>query len=80
VTSLITDKSRVIVLNYPNNPTGAVLPYEEIAVLAKIAVVRDLIVISDEVYKKIVYDGSRRYCLAAFPGMQERTLIVNSFS
>jgi aminotransferase len=80
VTSLITDKSRVIVLNYPNNPTGAVLPYDEIAVLAKIAVERDLIVISDEVYEKIVYDDSRHYCLAAFPGMRERTLIVNSFS
>jgi len=80
VMSLITEKSRVIVLNYPNNPTGAVLPYEEIAALAKIAVERDLIVISDEVYEKIVYDGSRHYCLAAFPGMRERTLVVNSFS
>jgi aminotransferase len=80
VTSLITEKSRVIVLNYPNNPTGVVLPYDQIAVLAKIAVERDLIVISDEVYEKIVYDGSRHYCLAAFPGMRERTLVVNSFS
>ena len=80
VTSLITEKSRVIVLNYPNNPTGAVLPYEEITALAKIAVERDLIVISDEVYEKIVYDGSRHYCLATFPGMRERTLVVNSFS
>lgn len=80
VTSLITDKSHVIMLNYPNNPTGAVLPYDEIAVLAKIAVERDLIVISDEVYEKIVYDGSRHYCLATFPGMRERTLVVNSFS
>ena len=80
VMSLITEKSRVIVLNSPNNPTGAVLPYDEIAGLAKIAVERDLIVISDEVYEKIVYDGSRHYCLAGFPGMRERTLVVNSFS
>jgi len=79
VTSLITDKSRVIVLNYPNNPTAAMLPYDEIAVLAKIAVKRDLIVISDEVYEKIVYDCSRHYCLAALPGMLERTLVANSF-
>ena len=49
----------MIVLNYPNNPTAAMLPYDEIAVLAKIAVKRDLIVISDEVYEKIVYDGNR---------------------
>lgn len=80
VTSLITKRSRVIVLNYPNNPTGAMPSYEEIATLAKIAVERDLTVISDEVYEKIVYDGSRHYCLATFPGMRERTLVVNSFS
>ncbi len=80
VMSLITDKSRVMILNYPNNPTGAVLTYDEVAALAKIAVEHDLIVISDEVYEKIVYDGSRHYCLAAFPGMRERTLVVNSFS
>lgn len=80
VTSSITDKSRVIILNYPNNPTGAVLSYKEAAELAKIAVKHDLIVISDEVYEKIVYDGAKHYCFAAFPGMRERTLVVNSFS
>jgi aminotransferase len=80
VMSLITGKSRVIILNYPNNPTGAVLSYDEVAALAKIAVERDLIVISDEVYEKIIYDNAKHYCLATFPGMRERTLIVNSFS
>jgi aspartate/methionine/tyrosine aminotransferase len=80
VMSLITDRSRVIILNYPNNPTGAVLSYDEVAALAKIAVERDLIVISDEVYEKIIYDGTKHYCLATFPGMRERTLVVNSFS
>jgi aminotransferase len=80
VTSLVTDKSCVIILNYPNNPTGAVLSYDEVAVLAKIAVERDMIVISDEVYEKIIYDGAKHYCLATFPGMRERTLVVNSFS
>jgi aminotransferase len=80
VTSLITDKSRVMILNYPNNPTGTVLSREEIAALAKIAVERDLIVISDEVYEKIVYDNAEHHCLATFPGMRERTLVVNSFS
>jgi aminotransferase len=80
VTSLITKKSRVMILNYPNNPTGAVLSYKELAALAKIAMERDLIVISDEVYEKIVYDGEKHYCLATFPGMRERTLVVNSFS
>jgi len=80
VTSLITDKSRVMILNYPNNPTGAVLSYDEVAALAKIAVERDLIVISDEVYEKIIYDDAKHCCVATFPGMHERTLVVNSFS
>jgi len=80
VTSLITDKSRVIILNYPNNPTGAVLSHDEISSLVKIAVERDMIVISDEVYEKIIYDAAKHYCLATFKGMQERTLVINSFS
>lgn len=80
VTSLITDKSRVMILNYPNNPTGAVLSYDEVAALAKIAVECDMVVISDEVYEKIVYNGTKHYCLATFPGMRERTLVVGSFS
>lgn len=80
VTSLITDKSRVIIVNSPNNPTGSVLKHDEVAALARIAVERDMIVISDEVYEKIVYDGAKHYCVAIFPGMRERTLVVNSFS
>jgi len=80
VMSLVTEKSRVMILNFPNNPTGAVLSYDEITSLAKIAVERDMIVISDEVYEKIIYDNAKHYCLATFPGMRERTLVVNSFS
>jgi aminotransferase len=80
VTSLITDRSRVMILNYPNNPTGAILSHDEVAALAKVAVERDLLVISDEVYEKIIYDSAKHYCIATFPGMRERTLIANSFS
>jgi len=80
VTSLITDKSRVIILNHPNNPTGSILSHDEAAALSRIAVERDMIVISDEVYEKIIYDGVEHHCMATFPGMRERTLIVNSFS
>jgi len=80
VMSLITEKSRVMIINSPNNPTGSVLSYNEIAEIAKLAVERDLIVISDEVYEKILYDGVKHYCLATFPGMRERTIVVNSFS
>lgn len=80
VMSRITDKSRVIILNSPNNPTGAVFSYDDLLKLSKIVIERDLIVISDEVYEKIVYDGARHFSLAAFPGMRERTISVNSFS
>jgi aminotransferase len=80
VTSLITNRSRVIILNYPNNPTGAILSDEEASALAKIAVDRDLTVISDEVYEKIIYDDKKHTCLATLPGMRDRTLTVNSFS
>jgi aminotransferase len=80
VTSLITDKSRVIILNHPNNPTGSILSHDEAAALSKVAVERDMIVISDEVYEKIIYDGAEHHCMATFSGMRERTLIVNSFS
>lgn len=80
VTSLITKKSRVIILNSPNNPTGSVLTYDELAELAKLAVENDLIVVSDEVYEKIIYDNAKHYCLATFPDMRDRTIVVNSFS
>jgi len=80
VRSLITEKSRVMIINFPNNPTGSVLSYNEASELAKMAVENDLIVISDEVYEKIIYDDSKHYCLAAFPEMRERTIVINSFS
>ena len=80
VMSLITDRSRVMIINTPNNPTGSVLSYDDIAELAKLAVERDLIVISDEVYEKITYDDAEHHCLATFPGMPERTVVINSFS
>lgn len=80
VTSLVTKKSRVIIINSPNNPTGSVLTYDEIVKLGKLAADNDLTVVSDEVYEKIVYDGAKHYCLAAFPNMRERTIVVNSFS
>jgi len=80
VMSQITDKSRVLIVNSPQNPTGSVLSYDDLSGLAELAVERDLVVISDEVYEKITYDGARHYCLATFRGMRERTLVVGSFS
>ena len=80
VMPLITDRSHVMIMNFPNNPTGSILSYDAIAGLAKLAVEHDLIVISDEVYEKILYDNVKHHCLATFPGMRDRTIVVNSFS
>jgi len=80
VMPLITGKSRVMIINSPNNPTGSVLSYDGMVSLAKLAVERDLIVISDEVYEKILYDNVKHCCLATFSGMRDRTIVVNSFS
>lgn len=80
VMSLVTKKSRVIIINSPNNPTGSVFTYDELAKLAKLAVENNLIVISDEVYERIIYDDAKHYCFATFPDMRERTIVVNSFS
>jgi aminotransferase len=73
VTSLLTPKSRVMFLSFPNNPTGSILQHREARGLAKIARERDLLVISDEVYEKIIYDGAKHAWIAAFPGMLERS-------
>jgi aminotransferase len=80
VISQVTSKSRAIIINSPNNPTGAVFSHEDLSRLARFVVERDLVVISDEVYEKIIYDDARHFCLATFPGMRERTVVVNSFS
>jgi aminotransferase len=80
VISRVTDKSRVIIINSPNNPTGAVFSYDDLLKLSKLVIERDLIVISDEVYEKIIYDNAKHFCLATFPDMRERTIVVNSFS
>jgi aminotransferase len=80
VTSLVTKKSRVIIINSPNNPTGSVLTQGELSELAKIVIENNLIVVSDEVYEKIMYDNARHYCLASLAGLRDRTIVVNSFS
>jgi len=80
VMSHITKRSRVIIINSPNNPTGAVFSHDDLLKLSRLAVERDLVVISDEVYEKIAYNNAKHFCLATFPGMRERTVVVNSFS
>ena len=76
----ITDRTKIIILNFPNNPTGAVLEYDDLKEIAEVVIEHDLLVISDEVYSTLLYDGARHYSIASLPGMKERTLVVNSFS
>jgi aminotransferase len=80
VTSLVTGKSRVMLLNSPNNPTGSMLSHDNATSLGDVAIERDMIVISDEVYEKIVFDDNEHVCIATLPRMRERTIVIGSFS
>jgi aminotransferase len=75
----ITPKTKAILLGYPNNPTGAVANRENLEAIAKIAEEHDLVVISDEIYDRLVY-GQEHICFPAFPGMQDRTVLLGGFS
>lgn len=74
----VTAKTRMILVNSPHNPTGAVLDDEQLHAIAKVAIERDLLVLSDEVYEHIVFDGRVHRSIATLPGMRERTLVVSS--
>jgi aspartate/methionine/tyrosine aminotransferase len=77
--SLITDKTRMIVVNSPQNPTGGVLTKEDLGAIVELAVKHDLIVLSDEVYGRTLYEGEH-HSVASFPGMKERTVIIDGYS
>ena len=76
----VTAKTRAIVLVTPNNPTGGVLCREVLQELAELAVEKDLLVISDEVYERLIYDGTEHVSIASLPGMKERTFTMNGLS
>lgn len=76
----VTPRSKVLVLVSPNNPSGNVLPVAALQRLADVARRRGLIVVSDEIYEKFIYDGSLHVSPATLPGMRERTITINSFS
>lgn len=75
----VTPASKVLVLCYPNNPTGAIMTQDELAEIAKVAVEHDLFVISDEIYAELTY-GSRHASIGALPGMKDRTIVVSGLS
>ena len=75
----ITDKTKILVLPFPNNPTGAIMEKDELEEIARIVVEKDLFVISDEIYSELTY-GMDHTTIASFPGMKERTVLINGFS
>ena len=79
VRNAITPRTRMIVLNTPNNPTASVFSAEDLRMLEGMLKRTDIVVVSDEVYEHIVFDGHRRQSVAHFPGLAERTFVVSSF-
>ena len=77
---LITEKTKLIIINSPSNPTGGVLDEEDLLKIAELVKKYKLFVISDEPYEKLVYDGFRQKSLAAIPGLEDYVLTINSFS
>lgn len=74
----VTDRTRLLLINTPHNPTGTVLTREELVAIAELAVERDLLVVTDEVYEHLVFDDAEHLPLATFPGMRERTVSIGS--
>ena len=79
VEALITSRTKALLIGYPNNPTGAVMSREHLIELAQVAEQHDLLVISDEIYDRLVYDHEH-VCFASLPGMRERTITLSGFS
>jgi len=80
VEKLISPQTKAILIGYPNNPTGAVMSREKLLDLARLAEKHDLLVISDEIYDRLVYGGHTHTCFASLPGMFERTILLGGFS
>ncbi|MGW1557838.1 pyridoxal phosphate-dependent aminotransferase [Streptomyces sp. NPDC002144] len=74
----VTDRTRLLLINTPHNPTGTVLTREELTAVAELAVERNLLVVTDEVYEHLVFDEAEHIPLATFPGMRERTVTIGS--
>ncbi len=80
VEKAITPRTKVIMLNFPTNPTGSVMPKAELEGIAELAKQHDLIVITDEIYSELLYDDRVHHSIAALPGMKERSILMHGFS
>jgi aspartate/methionine/tyrosine aminotransferase len=76
----ITKKTRMLIINTPQNPTGGILTYDDLEGIAELAVKNNLIVFSDEIYSRMTYDGFEHSSILQFPGMKERTIMLDGFS
>ena len=76
----VSQKTKALLIGYPNNPTGAILSKEDLEAIARFAVNHDLIVISDEIYGDLTYGDTKHICFAGLPEMQDRTILLNGFS
>lgn len=77
---LITERTKLIIINSPSNPTGGVLDYEDLVEIAELIKKHKIFIISDEPYERLVYDGFKQKSLASIPGMEDYVLTINSFS
>ncbi len=75
----VTDKTKILVLPFPNNPTGAIMTREDLQDIVDVIIEKDLYVLSDEIYSELTY-GGHHVSIAEFPGMRERTIVINGFS
>ena len=75
----VTDKTKILVLPFPNNPTGAIMEKEDLEAIAKVVIEKDLYVLSDEIYGELSYKN-KHVSIASLPGMKERTILINGFS
>ena len=76
----ITPRSKILVLPFPNNPTGGIMEKEDLEAIVDIIIKNDLYVLSDEIYGELTYTGKPHVSIASFPGMKERTVVINGFS
>ena len=76
----ITDKTKILVLPFPNNPTGAVMERADLEAVAQVCIEKDIFVLSDEIYAELTYTGTNHVSIASLPGMKERTILINGFS
>lgn len=79
VLDAVTEKTKVLILPFPNNPTGAIMERKDLEEVAKVIIEKDLFVISDEIYAELTYSG-KHVSIASLPGMRERTILINGFS